>query len=182
MHLSSSGRIARVPLIAFVLSLSFLLSPLSSHALSDNTAPQVLAQQELAFPFIPDPSMTEGSLCSPKDPDFQRYRYDEQIPYCKRNVSRGDKKDIYRAYGVPRECQKEYTIDHFIPLSIGGTNHRDNLWPEHKSIKALRQHLEEDLYKKISQGEITQGEAVRIITDAKWNPPVRNPNRYTFCN
>lgn len=148
-------------------------------------APEELSIQAapaLQFPFVPDPSMTQGSICTTNDPDFERLRYDEQIPYCARNVSRESKSDIYDTYGVPERCRKEYTIDHFIPLSIGGTNHRDNLWPEHKSIKALRKELENDLYKKVSLGEMTQAEAIKIIRDAKWNPPVKDQSKFRFCN
>jgi hypothetical protein len=125
--------------------------------------------------------MTTGSTCTTSDPDFDRLRYGEQIPYCARNVSREEKALIYEAYGVPSRCRKEYTIDHFIPLSLGGTNHRDNLWPEAKSIKALRQDLELDLYKKMSQGQVTQAEAIKIIVDAKLRPPVNQPDRFKFC-
>lgn len=135
----------------------------------------------LEFPFVPNPEKTTGSLCSPSNPDFERYRYEEQIPYCERNVDRETKAKIYDAYGVPQGCRKDYTIDHFIPLSIGGTNSFNNLWPEHKSIKFLRKNLENDLYKQISTGEISQAEAVKIVTEAKLNPRVRNPNDFDFC-
>lgn len=135
----------------------------------------------LDFPFVPDPTMTEGSLCDPRDPDFERYRYQQKIAYCQRNVSRETKTRIYEVYGVPAKCRGEYTIDHFIPLSIGGDNSVANLWPEHKSIKALRKELETELYKNVSSGAMSQDEAVKIITEAKWNPPVSNPRKFKFC-
>lgn len=136
----------------------------------------------LEFPFTPDSLKTTGSLCSPSNPDFERFRYEERIPYCGRNVDREMKNQVYDAYEVPRGCRKDYTIDHFIPLSIGGTNSFNNLWPEHKSIKFLRQNLENDLYKQISTGEISQAEAVEIVTEAKLNPVVRDPNDFDFCH
>lgn len=136
----------------------------------------------LEFPFTPDSEKTTGSLCSASNPDFERYRYEERIPYCGRNVDREMKDKVYDAYGVPRGCRKDYTIDHFIPLSIGGTNSFNNLWPEHKSIKFLRQNLENDLYKQISKGEISQAEAVRIVTEAKLNPVVSRPGDFEFCH
>jgi hypothetical protein len=137
--------------------------------------------QTLSFPFVPDTTMTTGSLCNPNDPDFNRPRYKEMISYCSRNVSRETKAEIYAAYGVSRHCWKEYTIDHFIPLSIGGSNRVENLWPEHKSIKALRQELENDLYKRMSLGTITQAEAIRIIKQEKFSPPVTDPSEFKFC-
>lgn len=134
-----------------------------------------------AFPFTPDETRTNGSICSTSDRDFSEYRYPEKIPYCKRSVSSSDKDKIYRDYGVSKNCRKEYTIDHFIPLSIGGTNRLDNLWPEPKVIKQLRQDLEIELFKALSKGQITQEEAIETIRDAKFNPPISNPGDYEFC-
>lgn len=134
-----------------------------------------------AFPFTPDETRTNGSVCSTSDRDFSEYRYPEKIPYCKRSVSSSDKDKIYRDYGVSKNCRKEYTIDHFIPLSIGGTNRLDNLWPEPKVIKQLRQDLEIELFKALSKGQITQEEAIETIREAKFNPPISNPGDYEFC-
>lgn len=134
-----------------------------------------------AFPFTPDENITTGSLCTTSDSDFQEFRYAEQIPYCKRSVSSSDKDQVYRRYGVSQKCRKEYTIDHFIPLSIGGTNRANNLWPEPKSIKALRKNLELELFQAVNAGRMTQAEAVERIREAKFNPPVRNPARFKFC-
>ncbi len=134
-----------------------------------------------AFPFTPDNTRTNGSVCSTQDRDYSEHRYPENIPYCRRSVSSGDKDKIYRDYGVPQKCRKEYTIDHFIPLSIGGTNRIDNLWPEPKVIKQLRKDLEIDLFKALSKGQITQQEAIERIRDAKFNPPIGDPAAYEFC-
>jgi hypothetical protein len=135
----------------------------------------------LAFPFIPDSQSTPGSLCSKRDRDYKQDRYTEKIPYCGRNVASSLKRDIYDDYGISPNCRKEYTIDHFIPLAIGGSNRRENLWPEHKSIKALRQNLEMDVYNEIRTGAISQAEALQIIVEAKLNPPVNNPRDFEFC-
>ncbi len=134
-----------------------------------------------AFPFTPDETKTNGSICTTRDRDFAEYRYPEKIPYCKRAVSSSDKDKIYRDYGVSKNCRREYTIDHFIPLSIGGTNRIDNLWPEPKVIKQLRKDLEIELFKALSSGKITQEEAIQTIRDAKFNPPIANPSDYEFC-
>lgn len=125
--------------------------------------------------------MTTGSLCTPEHPDFERYRYEERIAYCGRNVSSATKASIYRRYGVSRRCKSQYTIDHFIPLSLGGTNDVNNLWPEPKSVKNLRHDLEYELFQRLSAGKISQAEAVRTIVHAKFNPPVDNPADFTFC-
>lgn len=133
----------------------------------------------LAFPLTPDPQATSGDLCDTRNSDFKEYRYEERIPYCDRNVSSSLKNRIYEAYGIPKKCRKEYTIDHFIPLAIGGSNEAENLWPEHKNLKATRQSLEIDVYYDIRAGRVTQAEAIEVVTQEKLNPP---PVEQSACN
>lgn len=118
-----------------------------------------------AYPKIPK---TSGSLCNPNDPDFKEYRYKEKIPYCERNVSQMRRKKIYAAYGIDWEDRENFTIDHIIPLSIGGSNHDDNLWPEHLYIKCKRGDLEYRLYLNMRDGVITQKNAVDTILNSKF--------------
>lgn len=124
-------------------------------------------------PVIPDPELTPGELCDTRDSDFKEYRYEERIPYCERNVTSSRKKDIYRDYNVSLKKKYNYTIDHFIPLSLGGNNSDENLWPEHIKIKELRKNLELETYLDLRDGRITQEEAINIIVEAKLNPPIQ---------
>ncbi len=135
----------------------------------------------LPAPLAPDET-TSGALCSEENSDFTEYRYGEEIPYCERNVSSGLKNEIYRAYGVPAKCRSEYTIDHFYPLSLGGDNSRENLWPEHKAVKATRQNLELVLYKQLSKGEIKQAAALALIRKEKMNPSTGNIADGDYCD
>lgn len=131
--------------------------------------------------YTPDED-TIGTLCVENNPDFEEYRYKEKIPYCRRNVWGSLKDRIYRRYGIPKRCRDEYTIDHLIPLSLGGDNSEENLWPEHKEIRAqLRPQLEQELYNLISSGEIKQAKAVRIILEAKLFPPVEQLESFKPC-
>jgi len=120
-------------------------------------------------PEHPDQAQTPGDVCDKSDPDFHEYRYDEKIPYCARNVSTSVKAAIYEAYGISQKQRRNYTIDHFIPLSIGGSNETENLWPEHKLIKQQRPDLEHDVYLSLKNGELSQAEAIEIIVQAKMN-------------
>lgn len=124
-----------------------------------------------AFPLTPDPQETPGSLCTVHHRDYSEDRYPEKIPYCTRNVSSSTKKSIYRVYGIPSHCTNRYTIDHLIPLSLGGDNSVRNLWPEHNYVKATRKDLEMKLFTAINNGQIRQREAVDRIYAAKLNPP-----------
>ena len=122
-------------------------------------------------PLVPNPELTTGDYCTTKDPNFEGYRYEERIAYCRRAVSRHMKTRIYVAYAIPENCKSNYTVDHLIPLSMGGSNKAENLWPEHKRIKATRITLEQDLYDQLRRGEISQVDAVNAIVEAKMNPP-----------
>lgn len=132
----------------------------------------ILASVKDIKPQTPEKHQTPGHLCTSKDKDFKGYRYSQKVPYCERNVETYRKHLIYDMYEVPRAARTQYTIDHFIPLSIGGSNDDRNLWPEHKQIKALRQNLEIELFVAVRDGHMTRAEAIEIVRDAKLHPPV----------
>jgi hypothetical protein len=121
-----------------------------------------------ACPPIPDASISPGHMCTLKDKDYKELRYAEKIPYCKRNVSNSLKTKIYRTYKIEEKDRKNYTIDHIIPLSIGGSNDIKNLWPEHYLVKNTRKNLEYKLYLDLKNNKINQKEAVRIILKEKF--------------
>ena len=133
------------------------------------------ADQEL-FPTKPDPDVTVGDYCDEQDPDFVGYRYEDKVPYCIRKVSRHRKTRVYNQYHVPEDCRVEYTVDHYIPLFMGGSNEVANLWPEHRRVKATRQNLEQQLYLELRNGHITQSRAIEVVTEAKMNPPQVAPS------
>lgn len=128
----------------------------------------LLAFTLLAFtyPRIPDRTKTPGDFCSKSNPDFKEYRYEEKVPICDRNVTSNRKTKIYDSYGVPKEDREDYTIDHLIPLAIGGSNSDKNLWPQNKEI--LSASYEYKIYKQLKEGEITQEEAVDLIMKYKF--------------
>lgn len=124
----------------------------------------------LGYPMTPDKGASPGERCTDENDDFSEYRYPERIAYCERNVSNSRKRTIYDRYHIPQAERTEYTIDHIIPLSIGGDNEETNLWPEHKRVKALRPHLEEQLYRALRDGKMSQDDAVEKVLEAKFHP------------
>lgn len=128
----------------------------------------LFSYQANAFPQTPDVAKTPGELCTVNNPDFTEYRYEEQIPYCQRNVTSWRKAQIYESYGIPENERNQYTIDHLIPLSIGGSNSDSNLWAEHLTLKYERGTLEHDLYVEMRDGRITQEQAVKRILCSKF--------------
>lgn len=123
------------------------------------------------FPIGPDLQRTPGSLCA----SSAKKRYKENINYCERIVNTSDKNQIIKMYDeelgfeIRQMNRQDFKIDHFIPLSIGGSNSKDNLWPQHKTVFEVTDPLEQELSNKISAGLISQSEAVRIIREAKLN-------------
>ncbi|MCC2680045.1 MAG: hypothetical protein K0R29_2621 [Pseudobdellovibrio sp.] len=130
-----------------------------------------LALADDRFPVGPDPQRTPGSLCA----SSAKKRYKENINYCERNVNTSEKNQIIKMYDeelgfeIRQMNRQDFKIDHFIPLSIGGSNAKDNLWPQHKTVFEVTDPLEQELSNKIVAGLISQSEAVRIIREAKLN-------------
>jgi|GEM_PF-396381 len=123
------------------------------------------------FPKGPIESTTPGTLC-----EFSPIRrYPENIVYCERNVDTQLKKQIIKmydekfGYSIRQMNRGEFKIDHYIPLSIGGSNSIDNLWPQHKSVYMITDELEGLVFTKISEGRIKQADAIRVIREAKNN-------------
>lgn len=123
------------------------------------------------FPVGPNPQTTPGSLCA----DSPVHRYPENIVYCERNVSSSTKNALIKMYDnqlgfeIGSMSRGEFKIDHFIPLSIGGSNNSDNLWPQHKSVYTVTDPLEQLLFDKIQDGHIKQADAIRVIREGKLN-------------
>ena len=123
------------------------------------------------FPTGPNDSVTPGKLCDQPDST----RYPENIPYCDRNVSSSTKQDIIHQYDVEFGFRIEsmprtdFKIDHLIPLCMGGSNSRENLWPQHKSVFVLTDPIEQGLCELMAQGHLTQTDAVSMIRDVKHN-------------
>jgi hypothetical protein len=106
-------------------------------------------------------------------PQMPDYRYAERIPYCRRDVSQGDKLDVfdvYRARGWsfpgPRS---DYKIDHYIPLCAGGSNNKNNLWPQHKTVYELTDPLEQYGCDALKNGKIKQNALINLIIQGKQN-------------
>jgi hypothetical protein len=123
------------------------------------------------FPLGPVVEVTPGSTCQHPD----EIRYPSRVPYCSRNVSTNLKNDIIAQYDrdfgfeIREMSRQEFKIDHYIPLSIGGSNDRTNLWPQHRSVYELTDPLESMVSELIIHDRITQKEAIQQIQFAKNN-------------
>src|SRR3989339_1022864 len=119
------------------------------------------------FPTVPDEHLSPGKLCTSSDPDFMRY-YDHglgKVPICDRNVSVQTKYEVLARYGIPGNKRSLYKIDHVIPLSIGGSNDIQNLFPINLKVTEEYERLEESIYLDFRDGRINQSDAVRTILE-----------------
>jgi hypothetical protein len=123
------------------------------------------------YPLGPHSQSTPGSVCNRPS----ALRYPERIKYCDRDVETALKYDIIRTYdrqfgyNIGRMQRAEFKIDHYIPLCAGGSNERDNLWPQHKSVYAITDPLEPLICDKMAKGRLKQAQAIELIKAAKNN-------------
>ncbi len=114
---------------------------------------------------------TPGVLCRATDPEFVERRYKEKVPYCRRYVPPPIVEAVFKEYRIESKRWGEFTIDHLIPLALGGSNSKKNLWPEPKEVKEKRYNLENTLYLKLKTGSLTHSQAVVLVLQSKFNPP-----------
>ncbi len=125
------------------------------------------------FPKYPDEQLTPGILCADDEADYRRHP--EKVPYCERDVDSGTKRDIIREYDeelgfkVGSMQRSDFKIDHFIPLCVGGSNDRKNLWPQHKSVYEHTDAIENQLCNLMQRALMKQAEAVDTIRHVKFN-------------
>lgn len=144
-----------------------LFASLTLFGCSIPTTPAV-ARARLGACSMPDPQLTPGDLCSDSDPNFDGYRYPEQIAHCRRNVSRQEKLQIGERYGVDSSAFSAYEFDHLIPLSIGGSDAPENIWPQPLDDARDKDQLEETLYLAVRDGQTSQSDAVAQLL--AWRP------------
>lgn len=117
-----------------------------------------------SFPTAPNPAVTFPTYCQKGEKDFKMVKYGD-VAICNRNVTIATKKKVYSLYSIPVNERVDYTIDHLVPLSLGGSNKITNLWPQHKSITSAP--LEYKVFNDLESGVITYKEAVNIVLKYK---------------
>jgi hypothetical protein len=110
----------------------------------------------LALVLTPTPPM--GALCTVSSPGFHDTA--QGFPRCSRKVSEATKKAVLKAYQISWADRDRYEVDHYIPLCMGGSNDRANLWPEPWTHAKRKDVLENRLCRQIRNGTITQADAV----------------------
>ncbi len=127
-------------------------------------SPRVKTQECMVQGALPDPDCTPGATF----PDVTTEQtcvsgYTKTV----RNVSTTLKKQVYREYGITYPAPTgTYEADHFIPLTLGGSNDIANLFPEAASPKPgfkEKDLVENYLHQQVCAGKISLAAAQRAI-------------------
>jgi hypothetical protein len=74
-------------------------------------------------------------------------------------VTQETKREIYAAYGITQRTRfgtpGSYEIDHIIPLELGGSNARANLFPEPYPSYIAKDHMENFIHRQVCSGVIS---------------------------
>lgn len=114
----------------------------------------------------PNPAFTPGVICTRDDPDFKEVRYIDDTVICKRHVTIEQRKFVASLYNIPWSEVHNYEFDHYIPLSLGGSNSSQNLWYQPWPEAHKKDALIFMLYQQLSKEKLTQAEAWAEIL--KW--------------
>ena len=121
------------------------------------------AQEAIAYP---DPSLTPGAIrttdagaiCSTGTAQFRHWDRD-----------RADR--IFESYHIARKDRIQYTLDHLVPLEIGGADTIENIWPEPRRSLAgewddeAKDQLERRLAVLVCDRSLPVTEAQRAIAE-----------------
>jgi len=88
-----------------------------------------------------------------------------------RNVPSSVKGEVYKESGIPKADQKNYVIDHKVPLELGGSNSRSNLQAQPKSAAKNKDRWENYLTGQVQAGKMTVGQAQAEIQRPHSGPP-----------
>ncbi len=111
--------------------------------------------------------LTPGDLCTNPVREFHGGNI------CKRKVRSEVRDAVLRNYNQRRGPyindlnRAEFKVDHYIPLCLGGSNRKANLWPQHRSSFRITDPIEAALCEKVREGKITRNKAIEIIKAVK---------------
>lgn len=111
---------------------------------SEYQAPLLLPDRNYTYGVV-DPEATVEKICTSGYTDLVR------------NVSSKIKTETFRDYDLnPKE--DDYEFDHLIPLELGGSNDRKNLWPQSYNAylwnARTKDKLENKMHKLVCEGKL----------------------------
>lgn len=120
---------------------------------------------------LPNKNLTPGEVDSSRNssvlcvPNFTAGKDDDGNNV--RHVSQKIKNIIFQEYGISKDNESNYVIDHLVSLSNGGLNTIFNLWPQPKNEGRIKDALENKLHKMVCNGEISLRQA-QLALSQNW--------------
>jgi hypothetical protein len=115
-------------------------------------------------PILPDPKLTPGAVLTTDTGRVCEKGYSRTV----RHTSGKLKARIYREYGIDKHAG-HYEIDHLIPLSLGGADTAENLWPQSYDTEpwnaGVKDRLELKLYELVCLDGFDIREAQQAIAE-----------------
>jgi hypothetical protein len=118
------------------------------------------------YTIVPDPTLTPGAVRTTDAADVCSHGTNRL-----RHMSRDRSDAIMAEYGLPGGPHPAYEIDHLIPLSIGGSDDDQNLWPQPRRMvesewtAERKDELEMRLHNFVCSGQIEITLAQRAIAE-----------------
>lgn len=83
-----------------------------------------------------------------------------------RDVPASRKRLVFRRYGIGVARWALFTVDHLVPLELGGSNEVENLWPQPRAQARVKDRDEGRLAAEVRRGELSlwqaQAEILRL--------------------
>jgi hypothetical protein len=115
-----------------------------------------------SFPVYPDPKLTPGDVLTTDTRIICVSGYSASV----RDVHESLKEEVYLEYGILTHPAGSMEIDHLVPLSIGGSNEKSNLWPERYNMTFGaydKDKVENYLHREVCSGRMSIEDAQERI-------------------
>jgi len=123
----------------------------------------LLAAAQSPLPLVPDDALSPGATNTGNMDQVCAPNYSRQI----RQVSVSMRRAVYAEYGLTAASCGHCEIDHRIPLEIGGSNEKSNLWPQSDDTKPWNAHskdrLEDYIHERVCKGDMPLAEAQQLF-------------------
>jgi hypothetical protein len=88
----------------------------------------------------------------------------------RRHVTEATKRAVLAEYGVAWEDRRTVEIDHLVPLALGGSNSRENLWPQPIEDAEQKDRVENKVHRDVCAGRVSVEAAQRRFME-DWRRP-----------